>query len=87
LSDFAALPDEKVGERAAQKIKFTRTITAKEGAAGVVEHVTLWIDKETGLPLQREWVTDTRDDPQPVRETYSDVVLDGKIDSKKFDLP
>ncbi len=79
VSDFKLGSKEKVGEREAQRLDYVFGIKGEK----VTYPVTVWIDVKTELPLKRlvsdgglVWFT----------ETY-ELKLDGKLDSKMFELP
>jgi len=76
--EFKLGAKEKVGEREAQAVDYK---LAKEGHPESV--VTVWIDKETLLPLKRT----VKMGGMALTETYSGLKLDEKIDAAKFELP
>jgi len=77
VSNFKMGVKEKVGNAEAQVIEYIVKFGGERDAP-----VKLWIDTKTNLPLKRvmeyqgSWT-----------ETYSELVLDAKVDSKEFDLP
>ncbi len=74
---------EKIGGKEAQEIRYT---VATSGVSEI--SVNLWLDAKTNLPLKR--VSATSDvgvfSGKTITEMY-DLILDGKIDDKKFELP
>ena len=83
LHEFKLGAKEKVGEREAQAVEFRM---GEEDAA------TLWIDLKTNLPLKRTVTKGPRrfekmGEVTVIRELYTDVTLDEKIDPAKFELP
>lgn len=69
---------EKVGEREAQAVDYTMAKAGHPESA-----VTVWIDKETLLPLKRT----VKMGGMSLTENYSGVKLDEKLDAAKFVLP
>ncbi len=49
-------------------------------------NATLWIDRETGLPLKRV-LTHREVQKEQITETYTDLKLNEKLDPKQFELP
>jgi len=83
-SDFKLGNKEKVGQRQAQIIEYQLTW---EKAPKFSE--TLWIDLETQLPLKRVFSGSVPAEKIKfkISETYSDFVLDAKLDAATFQLP
>jgi outer membrane lipoprotein-sorting protein len=83
VADFKLGKKEKIGDHEAQEIQYTLTTkTTKEPLT-----VHLWIDTKTNLPLKRVFTVPMGDNKGTMTETYSKLILDGKIDPKKFELP
>ena len=83
-SGFKLGPKEDVGKRAAQSVTLAVTLKNVRGDPSV--KCTLWLDTETGLPLKRVMEMDG-DKRGRVMETYSEFVLDAKMDAKLFIVP
>jgi outer membrane lipoprotein-sorting protein len=81
LSDFKALPNEKVNGRDAAVIAYK--LTDRQTST-----VTVWIDTATGLPLKRITETGMKGGgPSAIVETYRDFRLNPQLDAKLFELP
>lgn len=75
--------DEKVGERAARVLQYNlvnRNFTDPLG-------VSLWLDAQTNLPLKRVVTVMQSGQAMTLREIYSKITLNGKVDEKGFALP
>jgi outer membrane lipoprotein-sorting protein len=83
VSEFGLGKTEKLGEQEAQVVEYKLNMKpAKEPFS-----VTVWIDPKTSLPLKRVLAGKMEDQKMTVTETYTKLVLDGKLDEKKFELP
>jgi outer membrane lipoprotein-sorting protein len=83
VSDFKLGKKEKVGEKEAQIVEYQLAMK------GIPEKfaVQVWVDTKSNLPLKRELTLKFGESKFAISETYPKVELDGKIDSKKFELP
>ncbi len=84
LSGFTMGPAEKIGDRAAQAVEFTREVETSPDKPPERARVTLWIDRESSLPLRRNV---TPEKGTPVIETFTTVAIDKDIDPDRFLLP
>jgi outer membrane lipoprotein-sorting protein len=82
LSDFKMAGEDKIGDRAAQAIRYT--LKKKGDPAGL--SVKLWLDAETHLPA-RLAVTGATGDWKELTESYGEFTLDPEVDAKSFELP
>jgi outer membrane lipoprotein-sorting protein len=80
LVSFEAGAPEKVGGRDAKVVAYTVV-----GLPGTDWDVTLWIDAETGLPLQRVLVP-IGGRPGQIIETY-EITLNPRVAAREFRLP
>lgn len=84
VSDFKLGKKEKIDGHEAQEIQYT--LTPKITKERYMVH--LWIDTKTNLPLKRVFTAQMDGNKGGTfTENYSKLVLDGKIDPKKFELP
>jgi outer membrane lipoprotein-sorting protein len=76
---------EKLDGKETQAIEYVLTATS----VGSLEKInsTVWVDVKTHVPLKRLLTTKVGDKDFTITETYSKVVVDGKIDAKTFELP
>jgi hypothetical protein len=72
----------KVGGKESHWIQYTLP-----GGVGSDIRVNLWLDAETDLPLKRTLNWSSLTSTIYITETYTDLILDGKIDAKKLELP
>jgi len=84
ISDFKLGIKEKIGERDTQRLEYKLSTKGDDfGAAFVV-----WLDIKTGLPVKRDWTPPPDEGRQrTVTENYTKLILDEKVDPKKFELP
>jgi outer membrane lipoprotein-sorting protein len=83
VSNFGLGKKERVGTREAQRIDYQLKLPGHERATAIA----LWIDVQTLLPLKRVVSPNPDDAKSAVTETYGQIRLNGRIDSKKFELP
>jgi outer membrane lipoprotein-sorting protein len=81
LTDFQACPDEKIRGRDARVVRYKVSIDDKVLSDFAF---TLWVDRETGLPLQR--VLQAKP-VGTVTEIYTEFNLNPKISRRTFVLP
>jgi len=80
MTDFKLVGKEKVGTKDTQMIEWSVRENDKETAL-----MKLWLDTKTSLPVKQVWKdTHLKDD---ITETYSEFIINPKIDTKKFELP
>jgi outer membrane lipoprotein-sorting protein len=84
VSDFQLGKKEKVDGKEAQAIEYTLTVAS---AGGEKINTTVWVGVRTHVPLQRLLIAKIGGQEMTVKETYSHVVVDRKIDAKTFELP
>jgi hypothetical protein len=84
VSGFKLRKKEKVDGKEAQVIEYMLTVAS---VGGVKINSTVWVDAKTHVPLKRLLTAKVGDQELKVTETYSKVVVDGKIDPKTFELP
>lgn len=84
VSGFKLGKKETVGGREAQAIEYVLTVTS---AGGLKLSTTVWVDAQTHVPLKRLLTARLDGQDLSVTETYADVVVDGKVDAKTFELP
>ncbi len=83
VSDFKLGKKEKIGEREAQEIQYALNVKGpKEPLA-----VSVWLDTKTNLPLKRVMTATMGTEKFTFTETCPKLILDPKIDAKKFELP
>jgi RNA polymerase sigma factor (sigma-70 family) len=75
---------EKVGGK--QAIVLNYQLQPNKGEEPT-NHVTLWLDATTHLPLKRVVAIDTKPAPMTMTETYSDWSINGAIKPALFELP
>jgi outer membrane lipoprotein-sorting protein len=75
---------EKLDGKEAQAINYVLTVA---GADGLKLNTTVWVDATTHVPLKRLLTAKVDDRDLSVTETYANVVVDGKVDAKAFELP
>ncbi len=81
-SAFKLGAKEKVAEREAQVVQYVAN--AKDGKPEEAVNIALWIDTQTSLPVKR--VCDSQGGTR-TEETYHNWQLNGKLESKLFELP
>jgi outer membrane lipoprotein-sorting protein len=84
VSGFRLGKKEKVDGREAQVIEY---LLAVASGGGEEINTTVWVDAKTHVPLKRVLSAKVGGQALTVTETYSKVVVDGKIDAKTFELP
>ena len=83
VSRFKLTGERTFGERVAQGVSYNLSF-GKRGEAGTI---ILWVDKKTSLPIQRVSSQSHGEKVMTLKETYSNVKLNVKIDPKTFELP
>lgn len=74
---------DRVNGREAQIIEYVLSPPRNETKL----HTTLWVDTKSHMPLKRLLTDEDGKGAITVTETYSNVVVDGKVDPKSFELP
>ena len=88
VTDFKLGENGRIGLREARLIQYTLVTKGLDVRTGKTRFaVSLWLDVETSLPLKRVVVPLEGDLEFTLTETYRGLTLDGKIDSKQFELP
>jgi outer membrane lipoprotein-sorting protein len=82
---FALGPREKVGEREAQVVTFVLVITDEDDGSKI--KVVIWVDRQTLLPLKKEFRSFKDESVVYTAETYHEFKLDEKFDEALFELP
>ena len=82
VSGFKLGNKEKVGERDAQRLDYQLTVKGNQAPPSF--SVTVWVDLKTGLPVKR---TVGEGNATLTTESYGEITLNEKVDTKKFDLP
>jgi len=87
VSGFRLGPKEKIGEREAQRLEYQLFIKGQKAPNGkdAPFSVTVWLDPQTSLPIQRVVVQDVLG--MRITESYGKLILNGKVDAKRFGLP
>jgi len=87
VSGFRLGPKEKIGEREAQRLEYQLFIKGQKEPNGedAPFSVTVWLDPQTSLPIQRVVVQDVLG--MRITESYDKLILNGKVDAKRFELP
>jgi outer membrane lipoprotein-sorting protein len=80
VSDFMLGIKEKIGERDTQRLEYRLSPKGLDGHFAVV----VWLDIKTMLPVKR---TLTYRDQKHLTENYTKLIIDEKVDPKKFQLP
>jgi hypothetical protein len=83
VSDFRLGIREKIGERDTQRLEYQLSPKGIDIRMPVV----VWIDIRTLLPVKRTVKSLNDEQRKPLTENYTKLILDEKIDSKKFELP
>jgi len=87
VTDFKLGEKGRIGRRQAQLIEYTLVTNGLEARRGKTRFtVNLWMDTKTHLPLKRVVVPKERGLEFVLVETYGELMLEGKIDPKKFQL-
>jgi outer membrane lipoprotein-sorting protein len=81
VSDLKLGRREKFMGREAQLLTYAVRYDAKRKL-----NATVWIDRETGLPLKRV-LTHPEVQREQITEIYTDLKLNEKLDAKQFELP
>ncbi len=82
-TDFRLRGKAQVRGRTAQVIEHKLTWAGKEP----VFRATVWVDAVTGVPLKRVLTGEKKGQTVHITEVYADAALNGKLDTKLFDLP
>jgi hypothetical protein len=77
IKDFKLGAREKIGKVNAQVVEYTVTAKGKEFK------VSVWIDPQVSLPLKRT----VEADGNRVVENYGAFTIDGRLDTKMFEVP
>jgi outer membrane lipoprotein-sorting protein len=91
LDKMFAVSDVKLGKKEvvngveAQAVSYT--VTIKFGSKADAYPTTVWIDPKTNLPVKRVLTGVESGKNNTITETYSRIVIDGKVDEKEFELP
>jgi outer membrane lipoprotein-sorting protein len=81
--DFKLGAKEKIGKKDTLVVEYRVKLPD-----GIDAKTSVWIDAATHLPVKRETVTkDTKGNEFRISEAYSTFIVDGKIDTKVFELP
>jgi hypothetical protein len=88
VSDFKLGKKEMVGKQEAQVVEY-KTVPKQQPETSFM--VTVWLDTKTQLPLKRVAVhvniEGNRKTTYTATDTFTKLELDGKIDTKQFELP
>ena len=89
VSDFELLQEKtEIGSQAARLIQYKLVTPGLESEVGKTTfRVKLWLNAKSNLPLKRVVVPTDDDLDFTLTETYSDVTLNGKLESRRFELP
>ncbi len=89
LSEFKLGAKERVGAAEAQIVEFVLTFDGKQRTP-----IQVWIDTKTMLPLKRAMQSERKMPGtgemikgERITETYTEFLLDPKLDAKVFELP
>jgi outer membrane lipoprotein-sorting protein len=82
VSDFKLGAKEKVGSAETRVVEYTVLVRGKDKAAAKV-----WINTQTNLPAKLELRMESNGIAVELSETYAEFAIDGKVDSKLFEMP
>jgi outer membrane lipoprotein-sorting protein len=85
MSEFRVLRDTSESDMSRQKIEYLMLIEVGE-KAWQERLVTVWLDRESQLPVQRQ-ARLSKDEDILIAEEFSDWKLDERIDDATFELP
>jgi hypothetical protein len=85
LSNFKLGNKEKVGERDTQKLEYQLSVKGNEGHIHAA--VVVWLDIKTMLPVKRILTDPMAEPKKPLTENYTKLIINEKVDSKRFELP
>jgi hypothetical protein len=79
VSDFKLGAKEKIGTAETRVVEYTVLLKGKKGSA------KMWINTKTNLPAKLELRIETGGIALELSETYTEFVIDGKLDAKQFE--